>query len=100
METLPDLRLKNPTLKRPSKTTPTSLLSTYYFYFIFKTALAQAASNKLQRNQALLDDANVLCAAVEEEYEAATQGRRNELIIIAELERLVERRAAEFAEGH
>jgi len=64
------------------------------------TALAQAASNKLQRNSALLEDAQVLCAAVEEEYQAATQGRRNELIIIAELERLVERRAAEFAEGN
>jgi chromosome segregation ATPase len=65
-----------------------------------QTALAQAASNKLQRNQALLDDAEELCEAVEEEYQAATAGRRNELVIIAELERLVERRAAEFAEGH
>jgi exonuclease VII small subunit len=65
-----------------------------------QTAIAQAASNKLQRNSALLQDAQELQAAVEHEYAAATQGRRNELVLIAELERLVERRAAEFAEGN
>lgn len=65
-----------------------------------QTAIAQANSNKLQRNSALLTDAQDLCAAVEQEYQAATAGRRQELVIIAELERLAERRAAEFAEGH
>lgn len=65
-----------------------------------QTAIAQANSNKLQRNSALLVDAQDLCAAVEQEYQAATQGRRQELVIIAELERLAERRAAEFAEGN
>ncbi|CAK78595.1 unnamed protein product (macronuclear) [Paramecium tetraurelia] len=60
-----------------------------------QTAIAQAATNKKQRNQTLWDDAADLCHSFDVEYEAVTEGRRQELILVQELERAVERRAAE-----
>ncbi|CAD8043947.1 unnamed protein product [Paramecium primaurelia] len=60
-----------------------------------QTAVAQAASNKKQRNQTLWDDAADLCHSFDVEYEAVTAGRRQELVLVQELERLAERRAAE-----
>ncbi|KAM3144544.1 hypothetical protein pb186bvf_003413 [Paramecium bursaria] len=60
-----------------------------------QTAISQAASNKKQRNQKLLDDATALCGTFQSEYDVASTGRRQELVVLAELERLVERRRAE-----
>ncbi|CAD8138122.1 unnamed protein product [Paramecium pentaurelia] len=60
-----------------------------------QTAVAQAATNKKQRNQTLWDDAADLCHSFDVEYEAVTAGRRQELVLVQELERAVERRAAE-----
>ncbi|CAD8046415.1 unnamed protein product [Paramecium sonneborni] len=60
-----------------------------------QTAVAQAATNKKQRNQTLWDDAADLCHSFDVEYEAVTAGRRQELVLVQELERLAERRAAE-----
>ncbi|CAD8131842.1 unnamed protein product [Paramecium pentaurelia] len=60
-----------------------------------QTAISQAATNKKQRNQILWDDAEDLCHSFDVEYEAVTEGRRQELILVQELERAVERRAAE-----
>ncbi|CAK72565.1 unnamed protein product (macronuclear) [Paramecium tetraurelia] len=60
-----------------------------------QTAVAQAATNKKQRNQTLWDDAADLCHSFDVEYEAVTTGRRQELVLVQELERLAERRAAE-----
>ncbi|CAD8054017.1 unnamed protein product [Paramecium sonneborni] len=60
-----------------------------------QTAVAQAATNKKQRNQTLWDDAADLCHSFDVEYQAVTQGRRQELVLVQELERLAERRAAE-----
>lgn len=60
-----------------------------------QTAVQQAASNKRQRNQILLDDATSLCNSFDIEYAATTAGRRQELVLVAELERLAERRAVE-----
>jgi len=62
-----------------------------------QTAIQQAASNKKQRNSILLDDATDLCHSFDVEYAATTTGRRQELVLVAELERLAERRAAETA---
>lgn len=62
-----------------------------------QTAISQAASNKKQRNVRLNNDATLLCTTFNGEYEAATAGRRQELIVLAELERLVEKR---FKEQH
>ncbi|KAM3144938.1 hypothetical protein pb186bvf_002943 [Paramecium bursaria] len=63
-----------------------------------QTAVAQAATNRRSRNQTLLDDANALCGSFEVEYQTTTAGRRAELVLVAELERLVERRLAEKAD--
>ncbi|CAD8204697.1 unnamed protein product [Paramecium octaurelia] len=60
-----------------------------------QTAVAQAATNKRSRNQTLWDDAADLCHSFDVEYEAVTAGRRQELVLVNELERLAERRAAE-----
>ncbi|CAD8099022.1 unnamed protein product [Paramecium primaurelia] len=60
-----------------------------------QTAVAQAATNKRQRNQTLWDDAADLCHSFDVEYETVTAGRRQELVLVNELERLAERRAAE-----
>jgi hypothetical protein len=57
-----------------------------------QTAIAQAASNKKSRNSKLLDDATALCGSFNAEYTAATAGRRQELVIVSELERMVARR--------
>ncbi|KAM3144934.1 hypothetical protein pb186bvf_002939 [Paramecium bursaria] len=63
-----------------------------------QTAVSQAASNRRTRNQTLWDDANALCGSFEVEYQTTTAGRRAELVLVAELERLVERRLAEKAD--
>ena len=64
-----------------------------------QTAVAQAATNKQQRNQLLWDDATELCNIFNNEYSATTAGRREELVLVAELERLVERRFNQVADG-
>ncbi|KAM3144936.1 hypothetical protein pb186bvf_002941 [Paramecium bursaria] len=63
-----------------------------------QTAVAQAASNRRTRNQTLWDDATALCGSFDVEYQTTTAGRRAELVLVAELERLVERRLAEKAD--
>ncbi|CAD8090573.1 unnamed protein product [Paramecium sonneborni] len=60
-----------------------------------QTAVAQAATNRRSRNQNLWDDAADLCHSFDVEFETVTAGRRQELILINELERLATRRAAE-----
>ncbi|KAM3144940.1 hypothetical protein pb186bvf_002945 [Paramecium bursaria] len=60
-----------------------------------QTAVAQAASNRRSRNQTLWDDATALCGSFDIEYQTTTAGRRAELVLVAELERLVQRRLAE-----
>lgn len=60
-----------------------------------QSAIAQTASNKLQRNQQLWDQAKGLCLTFDNEYNYATQTRRHELQLVAELEALVERRFAQ-----
>ncbi|CAD8186860.1 unnamed protein product [Paramecium pentaurelia] len=57
-----------------------------------QSAIAQRASGKLQRNQQLWDQAQALCATFDNEYNFATQARRNELQLVASLEELVESR--------
>lgn len=60
-----------------------------------QSAIAQTASNKLQRNQQLWDQAKGLCLTFDNEYNYATQTRRHELQLVTELEALVERRFAQ-----
>jgi chaperonin cofactor prefoldin len=60
-----------------------------------QSAIAQTASNKLQRNQQLWDQAKGLCLTFDNEYNYATQTRRHELQLVSELEALVERRFAQ-----
>ncbi|CAD8184855.1 unnamed protein product [Paramecium pentaurelia] len=60
-----------------------------------QTAISQAASNKKQRNQRLLDDATALCTTFNSEYENASAARRQELVLLSEVERLVEKRQNE-----
>ncbi|CAD8065075.1 unnamed protein product [Paramecium primaurelia] len=56
------------------------------------SAIAQTASGKLQRNQQLWDQATALCATFQNEYNFATQARRNELQLVSQLEDMVEDR--------
>jgi len=60
-----------------------------------QSAIAQTAANKLHRNQQLWDQAKGLCYTFDQEYNYATQTRRQELQLVAELEALVERRFAQ-----
>jgi uncharacterized phage infection (PIP) family protein YhgE len=60
-----------------------------------QSAIAQTASNKLQRNTQLWDQAKGLCLTFDNEYNYATQTRRHELQLVSELEALVERRFAQ-----
>ncbi|KAM3130658.1 hypothetical protein pb186bvf_017250 [Paramecium bursaria] len=57
-----------------------------------QSAIAQQSSNKLQRATQLYDQAVVLCATFQNEYNYATQGRRSEQILVTQLEEMVERR--------
>ncbi|CAK64096.1 unnamed protein product (macronuclear) [Paramecium tetraurelia] len=51
-----------------------------------QSAIVQAASTKLERNQQLWDQAVALCNTFEIEYYSATRARRSELSLITELE--------------
>ncbi|CAD8080378.1 unnamed protein product [Paramecium primaurelia] len=57
-----------------------------------QSAIAQTASGKLQRNQQLWDQAQALCSTFANEYNYATQARRNEIQLVAQLEEMVEAR--------
>ncbi|CAD8181246.1 unnamed protein product [Paramecium pentaurelia] len=57
-----------------------------------QSAIAQRASGKLQRNQQLWDYAQSLCSTFTNEYNYATQARRNEIQLVGQLEELVESR--------
>jgi len=57
-----------------------------------QTGIVQSASAKRDRNQNLWDDAVALCDAVTEEYHAATESRREELELLADIRARVEAR--------
>ncbi|CAD8154258.1 unnamed protein product [Paramecium pentaurelia] len=57
-----------------------------------QSAIVQAASTKLQRNQQLWDQAVALCNTFEAEYFTATMARRSEISLITELEQQVIKR--------
>ncbi|CAD8080856.1 unnamed protein product [Paramecium primaurelia] len=57
-----------------------------------QSAIAQTASGKLQRNQQLWDQAQTLCSTFANEYNYATQARRNEIQLVAQLEEMVAER--------
>ncbi|KAM3131060.1 hypothetical protein pb186bvf_016872 [Paramecium bursaria] len=60
-----------------------------------QSAIAQTASQKLQRNTQLWDQAKALCSTFDNEYNYATQTRRQELQLVTQLEELVEKRFAQ-----
>lgn len=59
---------------------------------VVQTGIVQSATSKRDRNTQLLEDAQALCGSVEEEYQTATEARREELDLLAAIRERVEAR--------
>eukprot|EP01006_Ploeotia_vitrea_P033063 TRINITY_DN65217_c0_g1_i1.p1 TRINITY_DN65217_c0_g1~~TRINITY_DN65217_c0_g1_i1.p1 ORF type:complete len:173 (+),score=31.59 TRINITY_DN65217_c0_g1_i1:597-1115(+) len=66
---------------------------------VVQTGIVQSATSKRDRNTQLLEDAQALCTAVEEEYQTATEARREELDLLAAIRERVEARFGQLSEG-
>ena len=64
-----------------------------------QTGIVLSATNKRDRNQRLLDDATALCEAVAQEYNSATESRREELDLLKAIKERVEARFSELSDG-
>lgn len=63
-----------------------------------QTGIILSATSKRDRNQKLLDDASSLCQAVTEEYESATEARREELDLLRAIRERVEARFSQLSD--
>jgi len=66
---------------------------------IQEEAVQHDAAAKIARNTQLLNDATNLCQTYFEQYQTATEGRNDELRILAELRAVVASRFAQFSAG-
>lgn len=57
---------------------------------IMQSGIVQSASAKLERNQKLANDAAVMCSTFEEEYHSASEGRKEELDLLAVIKQKVD----------
>jgi len=66
---------------------------------VTQTGILFTATQKRDRNQTLLDDAQNLCQSVADEYAAATASRKEELELLNAIRERVEARFAEISTG-